>query len=115
MNWYGRSKYHAKKTVVDGIKFDSRKEAERWQELKLLEKAGEISGLKRQVRFELIPAQKDKETGKVIERACSYVADFYYMEGGKPVIEDVKGLKTDVYRIKKKLMLQRYGIRIKET
>ena len=113
------SKYHARKTVVDGVEFDSRKEAKRWQELRLLEKAGAISNLKRQVRFELIPAQRDKKTGKVIERACSYIADFCYTERNGAwedyVVEDAKGYRTDAYKIKRKLMLQEYGVRIRET
>lgn len=116
MTYFGsRSKYHAKKTVVDGIEFDSRKEAKRWQELRMLEKAGAISDLKRQVKYELIPAQKDPATGKVIERACTYIADFCYVEDGETVTEDTKGFRTDAYRIKRKLMLQKYGIRIRET
>lgn len=115
IRWNGGSKYHARKTVVDGIEFDSRKEAKRWQELRLLEKAGAISELKRQVKFELIPAQKDPVTGKVIERACTYIADFCYVEDGETVTEDTKGFRTEAYRIKRKLMLQKYGIRIRET
>lgn len=106
-------KYNAKKTVVDGIKFDSKKESVRYLELKQLERAGEISGLQRQVRYELIPSQHD-ENGKVIERACYYVADFVYRESGKTVVEDCKGYRTDVYIIKRKLMLYRYGIKIRE-
>lgn len=109
------SKYHAKKTTVDGITFDSKKEARRWQELKMLEKAGVISDLQRQVKYELIPAQRDPETGKVVERACTYYADFVYKEGDKKVIEDTKGVRTAEYKIKRKLVLQKYGIRIRET
>lgn len=107
-------KYHAKKTEVDGILFDSTKEARRYVELKALERAGEISNLQRQVRYELIPSQKG-EDGKVIERACSYLADFVYVDAdGKTVVEDTKGIRTSAYIIKRKLMLQRYGIRIQE-
>ena len=72
------SKYNSKKTVVDGQTFDSKKEARRYQELLLLEKAGEIQNLSRQVKFVLIPSQRD-ENGKVIERECSYKADVLYM------------------------------------
>lgn len=112
------SKYGNRKTVLDGQVFDSKHEAERWIQLKYLERAGLIWGLKRQVPFILIPAQKD-ETGKVIERAVKYIADFTYDEPGKDgmhmVVEDAKGVKTDVYRIKKKLMLQKYGIIVKEV
>lgn len=108
------SKYNSKKTVVDGQKFDSKKEANRYQELLLLEKAGVIKNLSRQVKFVLIPSQRD-ESGKVIERECSYKADFTYEEGIKTVVEDVKGFRTKEYIIKRKLMLWRYGIRIREV
>lgn len=108
------SKYRSKKTVVDGQKFDSKKEANRYQELLLLEKAGVIKNLSRQVKFVLIPSQRD-ESGKLIERECSYKADFTYEEGIKTVVEDVKGFRTKEYVIKRKLMLWRYGIRIKEV
>ena len=103
------NKYGARKlTAPDGQKFDSVKEFHRWGCLRLLERAGRISDLKRQVSFELIPKQDG-------ERACSYVADFVYYEDGKMVVEDCKGFKTDVYRMKKKLMLWVHGIHIKET
>lgn len=69
------SKYNSKKTVVDGQTFDSKKEANRYKELRLLEKAGVIKDLRTQVKFKLIPAQRDEATGKVIERECSYKAD----------------------------------------
>ena len=112
-------KYGNRKTEVDGITFDSVKEAKRWSELKLLEKAGEISYLRRQVSFELIPPQC--ENGKVVERACNYVADFVYMDKSNPngehngmVVEDTKGFRTPDYIIKRKLMLHVWGIRIKE-
>lgn len=112
----GESKYHNRKIRIDGELFDSKKEACRWQELKLLERAGEIRELRRQVPFVVIPTQKDKD-GKVIEREVKYVADFTYCEKGslRTTVEDVKGLKTDVYKIKRKLMLYRNGIRIKEV
>ena len=100
----------------DGQIFDSKKEYQRYFELKLLERAGRIVGLERQVKYVLIPTQKDKH-GKVIERECSYYADFVYFDCalGEKVVEDVKGVRTDAYKIKKKLMLKEHGIRIKET
>ena len=80
-----------------------------------LEKAGVIKNLSRQVKFVLIPSQRD-ENGKVIERECSYKADFmYYDEAGETIVEDVKGFRTKEYIIKRKLMLYQYGIRIKEV
>lgn len=103
------SKYGNKKlTAPDGQKFDSVKEYHRWCCLRLLERAGEIHDLKRQVKYELIPKQEG-------ERACNYIADFTYIENGKLVAEDVKGVKTDAYKIKKKLMMWVHGIKIKET
>jgi hypothetical protein len=81
--------------------------------LKLLQRAGKITDLRLQVPFLLIPSQY--ENGKCIERECKYIADFTYRENGKFVVEDAKGLKTDVYIIKRKLMLEKYGIKIRET
>ena len=104
MSKYGNRKLKA----PDGQVFDSVKEFHRWGCLRLLERAGRITDLKRQVTFELIPKQQG-------ERACTYVADFTYYENGQYVVEDCKGFKTDVYRIKKKLMLWVHGIHIKET
>lgn len=105
-----KNKYGARKVKApNGEVFDSQKEYQRWCVLKLLERAGKISGLKRQVTFELIPKQDG-------ERACSYVADFVYCDAdGNTVIEDCKGFRTDAYKIKRKLFLYRYGIKIKET
>lgn len=111
---YNWTKYNNKKITVDGQIFDSKKEANRYQELVLLEKAGVIKNLSRQVKFVLIPSQRD-ENGKVIERECSYKADFTYEEGIKTVVEDVKGYRTKEYIIKRKLMLYQYGIRIREV
>lgn len=113
MAYYMRkpSKYHNQKTkTIDGIEHDSKKEALRWMELQMLQRAGEISELRRQVTFELIPKQ-------VGERACNYIADFVYVDNktNRTVVEDAKGVRTDVYKIKKKLMLWRYDIRIKEV
>lgn len=107
------SKYHNRKVTRDGETFDSVKEYRRFCELRLLEKAGAVTDLQRQVKFELIPAQRID--GKVVERACSYVADFVYMENGQQVVEDTKGMRTQEYRLKRKLMLWVHGIRIRET
>lgn len=96
-----KNKYHAKKTEVAGMVFDSKKEANRFMELQLLEKAGLISDLKRQVKFELIPKT-------ATERPCNYYADFVYTENCKLVAEDCKGYRTKEYLIKRKLMKWRY-------
>ena len=103
------SKYgNRRMTAPDGQKFDSVAEYHRWGCLRLLDRAGAIKDLKRQVKFELIPRIGN-------ERPCNYIADFTYIENGELVVEDVKGVKTDAYKIKKKLMLLVHGIRIKET
>ena len=103
------SKYGNRKLKApDGQVFDSVREFHRYGVLRLLERAGKISDLKRQVSFELIPKQDG-------ERACTYVADFTYYEDGKLVVEDCKGYATEVFRLKKKLMLWVHGIRIKIT
>ncbi len=109
------TKYHNRKITRDDETFDSVKEYRRWCELKLMERAGVITNLRRQVKFELIPTQKDPETKKVIERACNYVADFVYWDGSKTVVEDTKGFKTKEYIIKRKMMLCIHGIRIQEV
>lgn len=110
------TKYRNRKVTVDGIMFDSVREARRYGELKLLEKGGYISNLRLQVPFELLPNQKDID-GNVIERKVRYIADFVYFDRqkGQEVVEDAKGVRTDVYRLKKKLMLDKYGIQIKEV
>lgn len=109
------TKYGNRKTMTsDGILHDSRKEAVRWMELNMLLRAGEITDLKRQVEFVLIPDQRNK--GKLIERKCSYVADFVYTDkSGDQVVEDTKGVRTKDYIIKRKLMLYTHGIMIKEV
>ena len=107
------SKYYNQKITVDGITFDSKKEYRRFLDLCLMERAGEIDNLERQVKFELIPSQK--KNGKVVERACSYVADFVYNENGEQVVEDTKGIRTEAYKIKRKMMRWLYGIEIKEV
>ena len=122
-----QNKYYNKKCTVNGIIFDSRKEARRYQELLLLQRAGVIKNLQRQVKYVLIPAQYESyerygKNGqeltpgkKLVERECAYVADFVYVEDGKTVIEDTKGMKTKDYIIKRKLMLYTHGIRIREV
>ena len=122
-------KYHNKIVTVDGIKFQSQKEAVRYQELRLLERAGVISDLRRQVKYILIPVQRAESSetfkkgskkglpkpGKILEQECSYIADFVYLENGHTVVEDAKGMRTKEYVIKRKLMLMNYGIRIREV
>lgn len=101
------SKYRAKKVEVDGIKFDSKREANRYCELKLLEKANEIRNLELQPRFLLQDKFVDKH-GKT-HRKIEYVADFLYInKDDKAIVEDVKGVMTDVYKLKKKLFLKIY-------
>ena len=105
------SKYHACKAGG----YDSRKEYRRARQLKIMQQQGLISGLREQVTFELIPAQRDAD-GKVLERSCSYRADFVYKDSdGRTVVEDAKGYRTPVYRIKRKLMLKVHGVRISEV
>lgn len=98
-----------------GQTFDSMLECERYKYLKALEQQKVISNLERQVKYVLLPSQIDSKTRKIIEREISYLADFVYEKGSKTIVEDVKGLKTDVYKIKRKLMLYNYGIKIKEV
>lgn len=105
-----RNKYRAKKVKDGDLVFDSRKEYRRWQELLLLEKAGVIKGLRRQVKYELLPRVPGKWP-----RPVTYIADFVYREDGKEVVEDVKGYKTDVYKLKKRLMWVVHAIEIRET
>jgi hypothetical protein len=101
-----RSKYGAKKTVVDGITFDSMAEAARYGALKIVQAAGLISELRLQVRYDITVNGR---------KVCRYVADFVYIENGKEVVEDVKGMKTPVYNLKKKLMEAVFGVVILET
>ncbi len=100
-----KSKYNNKKTVVNGIKFDSQKEGLRYMTLVLLESTGQISDLELQPRFEIIP--KHTFNGKT-QRKRSYVADFRYKQGDDTVVEDVKGFKTAVYKLKRALFLTQY-------
>lgn len=103
------SKYGNRKTVIDGVSFDSAKEARRYMELRLLQRAGKIKDLKLQVPFKLLP-----KCGK--NRAVKYVADFVYIdENGNKIVEDAKGYRTEVYKLKKKMMLALLGIEITEV
>lgn len=99
------SKYRNKKTVVDNIKFDSNLEATRYKELKLLLRAGEISNLELQPRFLL--QDSFKKNGRTF-RKIEYVADFKYIENGKTIVEDVKGIQTDVFKLKYKIFEKVY-------
>lgn len=128
------NKFGAKKVIdpITGFAFDSKKEHRRWQELMLLERAGKISNLKRQVKYELIPTQRAESTevykagpqkglqkpGALIEKECAYIADFVYIDSdGQTVVEDTKSeaTKTEAYKIKRKLLLYKYGIKIREV
>lgn len=128
-NYGPRNKYGSKKVEIDGIVFDSKREAKRWTELKLLERTGHISELRRQVEYVLIPEQREWtneiyqkgrnkgcfKKGKLLERKCSYFADFVYLDSvGRISVEDTKGMRTKDYIIKRKLMLHVFGIKIKE-
>lgn len=106
------SKYRSKKVEVDGITFDSKKEADRYLELKLLVRAKKIQNLKLQVPFELYPTHKSEG---VTIRGKKYIADFVYTQDGKTVVEDVKGYRTDEYKRKRKMFKQRYGFEITEV
>lgn len=125
MAWkrYNGRKYGNKKVIVNGIEFDSKKEAMRYQDLMMLEKAGIIQNLELQHKFVLIPAQREpdiigkrggKKPGRLIEKECSYIADFVYMKDGKVIVEDTKGFRTKDYIIKRKLLLWVHGLRINE-
>lgn len=132
---YGRRKgvkYGNNKVVVDGIEFDSQKEARRYYELKLLQRAGQITDLQLQREFELIPAQYEtferygkkgqrlQDGKRCIEKSCTYKADFAYMKDGQLVVEDTKGYRDPAsagyakFVIKRKLMLWVHGIKINE-
>lgn len=105
-----KSKYSSAKTDIDGIRFDSKKEAEFYAELKLREKAGEITHLRLQPRYLLQKAFRHE--GKQY-REIEYIADFEYIDNGKTVVVDVKGFRTAVYMLKKKLFLYKYGSKVK--
>lgn len=121
-----RSKYGNRKAKARGKVFDSTIERSRYYTLSMLEKAGEISDLRMQVPYELIPAiyetqevqlkTKTKQVQKLVQRATYYVADFVYKDAeGNEVVEDVKGFRTAEYRLKKKMMRALLGIQIKEV
>lgn len=105
------NKYYNVKTTIDGITFDSKKEAARFCELRLLERAKAISDLQLQPKFEIQPEYI--KNGKKV-RAIYYIADFSYKENGRLVVEDVKGKRTKEYLLKKKLVEYRYDFTIKE-
>jgi len=106
------SKYRNVKTVVDGITFDSKREADRYCELKLLQRAGKITDLRLQVPFELQPAFT--VNGKKV-RPIHYIADFVYKENGQYIVEDAKGHRTKEYMLKRKMYAYKYGREIKEV
>lgn len=108
-----KPKYSNKKTVVDGIEFDSKAEAARWHELMMLQKAGVISHLERQVRYELAPSVRFKRDARA-KPALTYWADFRYCirETEEVIVEDTKGVATEAYRIKKHLMMSIHGIEV---
>lgn len=126
-------KYNNRKCFINGIAFDSKKEAMRYIELLTLEKAGQITNLQRQCEFELIPAQYEtferygktgnrlKDGRKCVEKAVKYIADFVYVENGKTIVEDVKGYRNPQsagyakFVLKRKMMLYFQGIKIKEV
>lgn len=107
-----RNKYHNKKVLIDNITFDSIKEGNRYKELKLLESKGIITDLQLQVKYELQPSYmiNNKTT-----RSINYVADFTYILDNKLIIEDTKGYRTEVYKLKKKMFEFKYGIEISEV
>ena len=111
------TKYFGEKIVVDGETYDSLNEYERWCDLRLLERDGKISELNRKVKYVLVPSQRD-ESGKLIEHEVSYIAAFEYILDGNKVIEDStdygRGASYQLFSIKRKLMLYKFGIKIKE-
>ncbi len=126
-----KNKYFSQKVKVNGETFASTKEYKRCRELLLLEKAGAITDLQKQVKFVLIPAQYEtferygkngkslKDGKRLLEREVAYIADFVYFENGEKVVEDTKGYKKgtayDLFTIKRKLMLSVHGIRVREV
>jgi len=99
------NKYYNKRTTIDGYEFDSKAEARRYQQLKILEKAGQIKRLELQPRYLL---QESFKKGKKTHRKIEYIADFRYIENKKIIVEDVKGKETDVFKIKRKLFEYKY-------
>lgn len=130
MAWNNYNKYGNKKSTIDGMTFDSKKEAQHYLNLKLLEKGGVIKNLQTQVKYVLIPAQyegtgeyykkgvhKGEEKKRLVEKECSYYADFVYEQDGETIVEDTKskGTQTPQYIIKRKLMRYVYGIAVREV
>lgn len=127
MRWgpTSKAKYGNRKVKWYGETFDSQHELDRYQQLLLLQKAGEITDLRRQVKYVLVPAQREPDTvgprggikkGALIERERSYIADFVYkLPDGETVVEDAKGFKTETYLLKRALMLWVHGIRVHEV
>ena len=113
------NKYRNRKVMTPHGIFDSRREHRRYRELMILQRAGKISELRRQVKYELLPSQR--LNGKCVERPLYYIADFVYTQDGETIVEDVKGYRDPAsagyakYVIKRKLMLYRYGIRVREA
>lgn len=122
---FARNKYHAKKVEFYGITFDSKKEGLYYLKLKDMERRGEITDLRLQVPYELLPAiyrdevvhlkTKDKVVKKLVQRAVTYVADFVYVQDGKEVVIDAKGMRLHDYILKKKMMLALKGIEVIEV
>lgn len=129
---YKKNKLNNRSITIDGITFQSIREGNRYCELKLLQRAGKISNLELQKKYELIPAQYEtvetneyykrgakkgqRKTKRIcVEQSLCYNADFVYDENGKTIVEDAKGFKTEKYIIKRKLMLWIHGIRLKEV
>ena len=123
-----RAKYKNRRVTFEGETYASRKELKRFQELELMQAAGRITGLRKQVKFVLIPAQYEpdwvdyskstqgrKHKGKCIEHEAAYIADFVYLKDGEMVVEDAKGFRTKDYILKRKMMLYFHGIKIQEV
>lgn len=104
-NFKKKSKYNASRVAIDGVTFHSKKEGRRYKELLILQKAGVISDLVLQPKFPFVMGNK---------KMFTYIADFMYKCQGKEVIEDVKGVRTDVYRLKKKIIEQQFKVEIRE-
>lgn len=100
------SKYHAKKVKLDGMVYDSKKEAKRAAVLEQQERYGLITNLQKQVTFELQPGYTNNQGKKI--RPITYIADFVYNKDGKTIIEDTKGFRTDTYKVKKKIFEYKY-------
>ena len=133
-----RNKLGAEKVTIDGITFDSKREGQRYCELRLLARAGKITDLRLQVEYDLIPAHfEEVPTGEMykrgermgepkmktvcVERGVSYIADFVYKDNGTEIVEDVKGFRDPesaaykVFVLKRKMMLYKYGIKVQEV